>query len=149
MLSLFMPRWLSALLPSNQNNEPIDHSQFIWDVSAGISPPKGLDATERKPMTRTSSPSPQNDAPSKQNSRHTLLDVLPLEIRQQIWTDVLGSNVFHLDIQLGRLRGLRCVASDPSTCQHGHAGCRLRLSRTRQNQEKNTLLPTLLACKQM
>jgi hypothetical protein len=54
----------------------------------------------RRSLTRPPSPSPSSKfiSANKNYSTRSLLDVMPLEIRLQIWTDVLRGHNFHLEI---------------------------------------------------
>lgn len=95
------------------------------------------------------------------------LDVLPVEIRQIIWEDVLGAHRIHLESELDHsemqtlqnwqpemrklhLVGYRCLASDPSICNRYHH----RYSPRRSSTAPMPLafsgpLSLLLACKRM
>jgi hypothetical protein len=56
-------------------------------------PDARIDLTGRTTLTRP--PSPDCDEIGE-NTPHGILDVLPLEIRQRIWKEVLEGHTFHL-----------------------------------------------------
>lgn len=110
MLS-FMRRWLSAIFFRDQ----IYHDNILnpsYADKALNRAPEALETLGRRSLTRPLSPSPPSkfNSTNKNYSPHPLLDVLPLEIRLHIWTDVLRGHNFHLEIQAGRLRGLCCIS---------------------------------------
>jgi hypothetical protein len=103
----------------------------------------------RNPLTRPPSPSLEAEIKADSLRARSILHVLPLEVRQQIWVDVLGGHCFHLEIWTAVLTGRLCVSPNPNTCERGRGGCRLSLSNEDVQREKNLLLPILLSCKQM
>jgi hypothetical protein len=103
----------------------------------------------RHPLTRPTSPRPE--AQIAKDSR-SLLDALPLELRQLIWAEVLGGHVFHLEIREGVLTGQICLTPWGKSCSRGHFSCSLPLPDKRNKKikrQKHFLFPILLSCKQM
>jgi hypothetical protein len=142
MIPSIMPRWLSSLIPGSQNQDRARDDHNIVDIPAGKPLPNAHTDFLRR-MYKRANFSESNSKSSK------LLDVLPLEIRQIIWEDVLGHHSVHLDLDLGHLVGLFCISANPNTCYRGRGGCRDRLSDKERESEKKMLLPLLLVCKQM
>lgn len=103
---------------------------------------------ERNPLTRPPSPRLEAEFTTDSPQACLLLDVLPLEVRQLIWEEVLGGHYFHLDLRSNVLIGEFCVSKSPNTCLYSSGGCRLRLPEKIIQLEKNLLLPILLSCKQ-
>ncbi|KIN05245.1 hypothetical protein OIDMADRAFT_142952 [Oidiodendron maius Zn] len=104
---------------------------------------------ERNPLTRPPSPRLEAEFATDSPQACLLLDVLPLEVRQLIWEEVLRGHYFHLDLPSNVLTGEICVSKSPNTCFYGSGGCRLRLPEKITQLEKNLLLPILLSCKQI
>lgn len=85
-----------------------------------------------------------------------LLEILPLKIRQEIWSLVLGRRTLHLVVLEDRLGCYHCQSPDPSTCggylmwvhptclDYGMGDCRPPLP-----EEKRVLLPLLTTCRQV
>jgi hypothetical protein len=103
----------------------------------------------RHPLTRPTSPRPE--AQTARGSR-SLLDALPLELRQLIWAELLGGHVFHVEIREGVLTGQVCLIPRGKACSRGHFACSLPLPDERSKtitRQKLFLFPILLSCKQM
>ena len=103
----------------------------------------------RHPLTRPTSPRPELQIARDSRS---LLDTLPLELRQLIWAEVLGGHVFHLEIREGVLTGQICLTPCGKSCSRGHFSCSLPLPDKRNKKikrQKHFLFPILLSCKQM
>jgi hypothetical protein len=103
----------------------------------------------RHTLTRPTSPRPE--ARIAIDSR-SLLDVLPLELRQLIWAEVLGGHVFHLKMREGVLTGQICLTPWGKACSRGSFSCQLPLSDKKNKKikrQKHFLFPILLSCKQM
>ena len=89
-------------------------------------------------------------------SQSLLLEILPLEIRQEIWFLVLGRCTLHLVALEDRLGCSHCQSADPSTCggydmwvhptclDYGRGECRPPVP-----EEKRVILPLLTTCRQM
>jgi hypothetical protein len=143
MVSFSMPPWLSSQVAGKQSQDQTRDDHNHVDIYHR----KSLPSARRNFLRRVSFR--QSEAHTK--SPRGLLDVLTLEIRQNIWEDVLGYHSFHLNIkfQAYRFTGLLCLSPDPNTCRRGRDGCRVRLSDEQSESERNMLLPILLVCKQM
>jgi hypothetical protein len=121
------------------------------DVRAPL-PIVKIDFTGRVPLTRPSSPTPV-PIPENNLGSKSPLDTLPLEIRQQIWEEVVaGGRTFHLvmvEVLLERrLRAPECRSPNPGTC---NGSCR-RLggpSASAVKPGKKFLLPLLLTSRKM
>jgi hypothetical protein len=111
-----------------------------------------IDFAGRIPLTRPPSPRPVPIPESDVGSK-SLLDTLPLEIRQQIWKEVVaGGRTFHLvmvEVQFERrLRAPECRSPNPGTC---NGSCR-RLGgpgASAVKPGKKFLLPLLLTSRKM
>jgi hypothetical protein len=107
----------------------------------------------RHPLTRPTSP--RLEAQIARDLRPislSLLDVLPLELRQLIWAEVLGGHVFHLEMREGVLIGQICLTPWGQSCSCGYFACSLPLPDKRNKKtkrQKRFLFPILLSCKQM
>jgi hypothetical protein len=137
-------QWLGSVVFGNRHrrNGPCRHRRR--SNSRKAPPLVRIDLSgERNPLTRP--PSPRLDSPRA----CLLLDVLPLEIRQLIWAEVLGDHYLHLRVEKGILIGGLCVSPTPNTCHSGHNHCRFRHPDPRIELEKYFLLQILLSCKQM
>lgn len=103
--------WFTFLLPGCRRRRY--HPDFF---DYDLPPPSILPS--RVPMTRPSSP----DSASPRflvlipQIQSLLLDLLPLEIRQHIWSYALGGHTIHLKAFSTGLVGLYCLSADPSTC---------------------------------
>ena len=80
-------------------------------------------------------------------------NILPLEVRQQIWKDTVGGHAFHLAIHGHdrRFVGWMCGTPDPSTCRMNRYGGRcwpLPLSKA-ETEERRNMLALLRTCRQM
>ena len=80
-------------------------------------------------------------------------NLLPLEVRQQIWRDAFGGHAFHLMIHGHdrRFVGWMCGSPDPRTCRMDRYGGRCRpwpLSEA-ETKERRDMLALLRACRQM
>lgn len=136
--------WLARVATGNENRESYNSTIRTRRrlFFRGHPPITRIDLSgERNPLTRPPSPRLETEIATDLPQECLLLDVLPLEIRQLIWEEVLGGHYFHLDIQSFVLTGGLCVAPTPNTCYNG--GCRVQFP-----DEKNLLLPILLSCKQ-
>ncbi|KAL2064278.1 hypothetical protein VTL71DRAFT_4772 [Oculimacula yallundae] len=122
--------WLKSLITPNVCGTKRRSDCLDYDL-----PPSRL-ILNRLPITRPSTPSsdsaleprsavPSLDhlSPSRTPVKTPLLELLPLEIRQEIWTLVAGGQTHQLgDLRPGRwdLRnGLHCLCADPDTCDKG------------------------------
>ena len=116
-----LPTWLTSLVPSLKPKQRPRRDPFDYDP---LPPPRIR--PNRLPITRPSSP----DSVSSLNLSSTpqpqslLLEVLPREIRQQIWSHVLGGHTIQLEIVGASLGGLHCLSADPNTCNDRRWGCR-------------------------
>jgi hypothetical protein len=101
----------------------------------------------RNPLTRPSSPNSEHHTRTD-FQEHSSLMKLPIEIRLQIWADVLGGRCFHLEMPWPKPAGQFCYFEDLN--YHEHAlSCRPRMSIKKRNMEKNLFLPILMSCRQM
>jgi hypothetical protein len=103
----------------------------------------------RHPLTRPTSPRPE--ARIAIDSR-SLLDVLPLELRQLIWAEVLGGHIFHLQMRKAVLTGQICLTPWGKACSRGYCSCQSPLPDEKNKKikrQKHFLFPILLSCKQM
>ena len=104
------PRWIQNLLPA----QPTSEVKYGAEDAAGPTLDARIDFLGRITLTRSSSASQTSECNSecifKIGNESTLqpqplLVVLPAEIRQQIWKDVLGGFAFHLRLEQRRLKG--------------------------------------------
>jgi hypothetical protein len=153
-----LPKWIQNFFPA-QPTIQVEH-----DVARPI-PKTRIDFLGRIPVTRPSSPSEDSECNSdcdsecefkiarisqtgKEESKlQPLLMLLPTEIRQQIWKDVLGGFTIHLHLEHRRLRGWVCCAPDPKNCNnvkafHCAPGGRLDI-------ERKEIISLLLVCRLM
>jgi hypothetical protein len=116
-----LPTWLTSLVPSLKPKQRRRRDPFDYDP---LPPPRIR--PNRLPITRPSSPDSASslDSFSTPQPQSLLLEVLPREIRQQIWSHVLGGHTIHLEIVGAGLGGLHCLSADPSTCNNGRWVCR-------------------------
>jgi hypothetical protein len=149
----FLPRWIQNLFPA-QRTFQFEYGAFD---APGPTPDARIDFLGRMPLTRPSSPSQTSECNSECDSEcdskigkesklqpQPLLVVLPAEIRQQIWKDVLGGFTFHLKLERERLKGWICLSPDPLYCNNA-SDLHLRTSRL----ERRRLISLLLTCRQM
>jgi hypothetical protein len=94
-----MPRWLSTIFFGEQTCHDNIPDPIYAEIALNRAP-EALDTLGRRSLTRPPSPSPSSKfiSANKNYSTRSLLDVMPLEIRLQIWTDVLRGHNFHLEI---------------------------------------------------
>lgn len=59
---------------------------------------------------------------TRNQSKSFLLGKLPLEVRQLIWYECVGGNVFHLNVQRGQRRSMRCTSERQDKCDGGAFG---------------------------
>jgi hypothetical protein len=147
-----MPKLLSLFLPNRPFNifgetKPVPERNRWRDPDVrGSLPSTQIDFAGRTPLTRPSSPRPalEGNVGSK-----CYLDAFPLEIRQQIWGEVVGGGrTFHLVMVERQLKAPECLSPDPVTC---NGDCR-RLWGPNSEAVKSCqkfLLPLLLTSRQM
>ena len=135
-------RWLTSLIPRLKPKKRPNRNPFDYDHLPRIRP-------NRLPITRPSSP-------DGRSSQSLLLEVLPLEIRQQIWGDVLGGHNIHLEIVGDRLGGAHCLSDGRVTCKIGSYGCHIHMEAAKLKNrrhvlpnEEGKLLNLLKTCRQM
>ena len=155
-----MRTFLCLFLPSGRSNlfggpKPISERNRWKDPDIrGPLPDVRIDFAGRTPLTRPSSARP---ASGDNVGLKCSLGTLPLEIRQQIWEEVMdGGRTFHLVMVGGRtfdlvmverqLRAPECLSSDPGHC---NGGCRRLYGPGVVKSPKKFLLPLLLTCRQM
>ena len=145
----FLPNWIRNLLPAQPRFEP---EYGVFDA-AGPAPDARIDFLGRIPLTRPSSPNQISECSSDSASTSEIgtecelqpqpfLEVMPPEIRYQIWKDVLGGFSFHLKLERRRLRGWVCMSQDPSTCNSDKT---LRCGPS----ERQYMISLLLICRQV
>jgi hypothetical protein len=145
--------WLQAHLSRVSSKPPLAQRRHLPYPRLLGPPPVGIvDHLKRTSLTRTQSPASEDGI--DKNSPHTLLDVLPLEVRQQIWETILGGHSFHLKIRQGQLVALRCVSSEPAKYTDKNWEVhpkhkRRERERRRKGRKRDALLPILQSCKQM
>jgi hypothetical protein len=145
--------WLQAHLSRVSSKPPVVQRRHLPYPRLLGPPPVGIaDHLKRTSMTRA--PSPASEDGIDKQSPHILLDVLPLEVRQQIWETILGGHSFHLKIRQGQLVALRCLSSDPTNCKDTNWEVhpkheRRERERHRKGRKRDSLLPILQSCKQM
>lgn len=159
------PSWLKRIFPILQRKGKRRRDCCDYEL-----PPPCL-VLDRLPITRPSSPcSPPAQEPElnsqvpslesqsvpRVESQSPLLKALPLEIRQEIWSLVLGRRTLHLVVLEDRLGCYHCQSADPSTCGgylmwvlptcviDEKGDCRPPLP-----EEKGMLLPLLTTCRQV
>jgi hypothetical protein len=148
------PRWIQNLLPARR---PCQVELYGAHDAAGPTPDARIDFFGRIPLTRPSSPSEASECDSECDSEcifkignesklqpQPLLVVLPAEIRQQIWKDVLGGFAFHLKLERRRLRGWVCLSPDPLYCNSAPA-----MHRRTSRLDTRHIISLLLTCRQM
>lgn len=104
-----LPSWLPSLTPAQPRLCGRTHQRDGFP--AGPPPEQRVDHFRRHQLT------PRSPEPSM-----SLLDILPLEIRQRIWEYVLGGHTFHLVINGGSLTATRlaatyCRSPDSTSCE--------------------------------
>jgi hypothetical protein len=145
--------WLQAHLSRISSKTPVVPRRHLPYPRLLGPPPVGIaDHLRRTSITRA--PSPASEDGIDKHSLHILLDVLPLEVRQQIWETILGGHSFHLKIRQGQLVALRCLSSDPTNCTDTNWEVhpkhkRRERERYRKGRKRDSLLPILQSCKQM
>jgi hypothetical protein len=145
-----LPTWLTSLVPSLKPKPRLQRDQFDYDPL----PPPRL-CPNRLPITRPSSPDSGTsslDLVSTPQPRSLLLEFLPLETRQQIWSHVLGGHTLHLEIVGARLGCLHCLSADPSMCNIGRCIRRMGdrdISPPAVPEKAGKLLSLLKTCRQM
>lgn len=90
-------------------------------------------------------------------SRSLLLARLPLEIRQMIWKESIGTRAYHLQIlrgnrqRIGIFNGVPCELPNPVACHHFRTRkrCRADYSVDPILNHNPALLSVLLSCRQM
>jgi hypothetical protein len=92
----------------------------------------------RHPLTRPTSPRPE--ARIAIDSR-SLLDVLPLELRQLIWAEVIGGHIFHLQMRKAVLTGQICLTPWGKACSRGYCSCQSPLPDEEQEDKAAEALP--------
>ena len=147
-----MRKLMSLILPNRPFNifgetKPVSERNRWRDPDVrGPLPNVQIDFAGRTPLTRPSSPRP---VPKDNVGSKCPLLTLPLEIRQQIWEEVIGGGrTFHLVMVERQLKAPECLSPDPVTC---NGGCR-RLWDLNSNAVKSSqkfLLPLLLTSRQM
>lgn len=115
-----LPQWVFYLVPDLK-----PRPKRTGDPFAQGPKPDALDIEGRFALTRSSSSTSISHTHPELTA--SSLDVLPLEIRNSIWEEVLGGHTFHLELvgtplYTTRLGAAYCVAADPSTCNRGGDG---------------------------
>jgi hypothetical protein len=155
----FWPRWIPNLLPA----QPTFEVEYGVHDAAGPTPDARIDFLGRILLTRPSSPSQASECDSECNSESNsesasiskirnesklehqpLLLVVPAEIRQQIWKDVLGEFAVHLKLERRRLKGWIGLSSDPSNCNSSKA---FRYGPGRLDFKRRKIISLLLICR--
>ena len=116
--------------------------------AAGPPPVARIDFLGRQPLTRPPSQNTIPEISSLDSNAQSPLAVFPLEIRQQIWEDVLGGHTFHIGYMKGRLVADYCLSPDDSTCNLSGAKCQIKFTGTIGKGVGGTL-SLLLVCRQM
>ena len=117
-------------------------------------PPEPHDFEHRVPLTRPSSPNRSSRRKKPEVIQHSaLLSRLPLEIREQIWEEVLGDYTFHLILgkDPNHVYSHVCVALDRHGCINDRV-CRNASHIDTANRPPivvDQLLSLLISCKQM
>lgn len=139
-------RWRLSVAQKKRNRNRVRFDRFARKPppDVRVDPSGG-----RKPLTRPPSPRLDPEIEADRPRACSILDVLPLEVRQQIWADVLGGHRFHLEIREAVFVGWLCVSPKSNTCGSGRDDCRRLLYNGDIKLEKNLLLPLLLSCKHM
>lgn len=141
-----LPRWYRWLFPVQDR---IQSSYGEYDA-ARPQPEIRIGFAERMLLTRPSLSSLYHgcevESPDliplrKLPPQQTLMNV-PLEIRQAIWTYVLGGHAIHLKLESKGLIGWACFSPDPSTCKNTQA-------RECCGTKKMSMISLLLSCRQM
>ena len=151
-----MFRWLTSLMrPSRPPRQTGIRRRRHPDARRGTVPESNIDIAGRTTLTRPSSPQPISEHGTVSACK---LDALALEIRQQIWGEVLGGRTFHLVMHesspldpgpsVKRIVGGQCLAPDPSTCD---GSCRRPVGSLASvaRSHKKFLLPLLLTSRAM
>ncbi|KAE9364359.1 hypothetical protein N431DRAFT_563682 [Stipitochalara longipes BDJ] len=138
-----LPTWLTSLVPSLKPKQP-RRDPFDYDP---LPPPRIR--TNRLPITRPSSldSAPSLESFSALQPQSRLLKVLPREIRQQIWSHVLGGHTIHLEIVGARLGCLYCLSADPNTCNDGR--CARQMGALALPERVGKLSSLLTTCRQI
>lgn len=142
--------WLTSLFPSLKPKQRFQRDQFDYDPL----PPPRL-RPNRLLITRPSSPDSAASSlhlVSTPQPRSLLLELLPREIRQEIWFHVLGGHTLHLEIVGARLGCLHCLSADPSTCNNGRCVRRMGdryISLPAVPEKAGKLLSLLKTCRQV
>jgi hypothetical protein len=136
------PRWIQNLLPA----QPTSEVKYGAEDAAGPTLDARIDFLGRITLTRPSSASQTSECIFKIGNEsklqpQPLLVVLPAEIRQPIWKDVLGGFEFDLKLERRRQKGWVCLALDPSNCNSAKA---FRCGPGRLDLERRKIISLLL-----
>lgn len=121
MLS-FLSKWLTGFL---LNDSSLCLNQVVFQDAFRSAPERLIDFEGRKSLTRPPSPKPLLTSDSDNAVvQPSTINVLPREIREQIWRNIVKGHTFHLRMTKKRFTRQVCNAKDPSCYYTCRWGCR-------------------------
>jgi hypothetical protein len=159
LLVALVTEWLAtSLRRARDHSRGYDHE---FDDSPGGPPPRERIEFQNRSnrilasLRRPNSPSDSGVRPTAQSLSQSTsaFNILPLEVRLQIWRDAVGGHAFHLTIygHDRRFVGWMCSSPDPHTCRMSRYSGRCRplpLSEAEMKERRN-VLALLRTCRQM
>jgi hypothetical protein len=142
-------RWLVTWWTSARNCNDGSNDMFDEFNAPGGSPPQSrIEFTNRSSILRYTL-----DSRVRPIQSQSAFNILPLEVRQQIWKATIGGHAFHLAIDCHdrHFVGWMCRTPDPGTCEGNRYSscCRSLPLSEAETEERSNMLALLRTCRQM